>query len=50
MVRHGLRHGDVVVWGGLSRLFHHGVAIIKDGEHPTLGRVRINLTFRRALA
>jgi alkylated DNA repair protein (DNA oxidative demethylase) len=50
MVRHGLRHGDVVVWGGVSRLFHHGVATIKDGEHPTLGRMRINLTFRRALA
>jgi alkylated DNA repair protein (DNA oxidative demethylase) len=44
-----LRHGDVVVWGGPSRLFYHGVAELKDGEHALLGRRRINLTFRRAL-
>ena len=47
--RHPLHHGDVVVWGGASRLFHHGVAPLKDGKHPMLGRTRINLTFRRAL-
>ena len=45
----GLRHGDVVVWGGPSRLFYHGVTELKDGEHDKLGRMRINLTFRRAL-
>jgi alkylated DNA repair protein (DNA oxidative demethylase) len=44
-----VRHGDVAVWGGPSRLNHHGVAELKEGEHPALGRVRINLTFRRAL-
>ena len=44
-----LRHGDVAVWGGPSRLFYHGVAELKDGEHVLLGRKRINLTFRRAL-
>jgi len=44
-----LRHGDVVVWGGPSRLFHHGVLPLKDGEHPRLGRQRLNLTFRKAL-
>ena len=44
-----LRHGDVVVWGGPSRLFYHGVPELKDGEHSLLGRRRINLTFRRAL-
>jgi DNA oxidative demethylase len=44
-----LRHGDVVVWGGPSRLFHHGVLALKDGEHARTGRSRINLTFRRAL-
>ncbi len=44
-----LRHGDVVVWGGPSRLFFHGVPALKDGEHPRLGRVRLNLTFRKAL-
>jgi alkylated DNA repair protein (DNA oxidative demethylase) len=43
-----LQHGDVVVWGGLARLFHHGVLPLKDGHHPDLGRQRINLTFRRA--
>ena len=47
--RYALRHGDVVVWGGASRLFYHGVAALRDGEHPRLGRMRINLTFRRAL-
>ena len=46
--RYRLAHGDVVVWGGPSRLFFHGVAPLADGEHPLLGRKRINLTFRRA--
>jgi len=44
-----VRHGDVVVWGGVSRLAYHGVAELKSGEHPLLGNQRINLTFRRAL-
>ena len=43
-----LQHGDVVVWGGPARLFHHGVLPLKDGHHPVLGRQRVNLTFRRA--
>jgi DNA oxidative demethylase len=47
--RVGLRHGDVVVWGGVSRLCYHGVTELKDGAHPALGRMRVNLTFRRAL-
>jgi alkylated DNA repair protein (DNA oxidative demethylase) len=46
--RYRLEHGDVVVWGGPSRLFFHGVAPLADGEHPVMGRQRINLTFRRA--
>ncbi|WFU19051.1 DNA oxidative demethylase AlkB [Bradyrhizobium sp. CB3481] len=45
--RYRLEHGDVVVWGGPSRLFFHGVAPLADGEHPVLGRQRINLTFRK---
>ena len=45
-----LQHGDVVVWGGPARLYHHGVLPLKDGDHPMLGRQRINLTFRRARA
>jgi alkylated DNA repair protein (DNA oxidative demethylase) len=44
-----LAHGDVVVWGGPSRLWYHGVRPLKDGDHPELGRRRINLTFRKAL-
>ncbi|QSP93355.1 DNA oxidative demethylase AlkB [Marinobacter salinisoli] len=43
-----LGHGDVVVWGGPSRLFYHGVLRLKEGEHPLTGRCRYNLTFRRA--
>ena len=46
--RYRLEHGDVVVWGGPSRLFFHGVAPLADGEHALLGRNRINLTFRKA--
>ncbi len=49
MRRFPVRHGDVAVWGGPSRLFFHGVAPLKDGEHRLLGRTRVNLTFRRAL-
>ena len=44
-----LRHGDIVVWGGPSRLVYHGVLALKDGEHPLTGRRRFNLTFRKAL-
>ena len=43
-----LFHGDVAVWGGKSRLAFHGIAPLKDGEHPVTGRRRINLTLRRA--
>ena len=46
--RYRLAHGDVVVWGGPSRLFFHGIAPLADGEHALLGRQRINLTFRKA--
>ncbi len=46
--RYRLQHGDVVVWGGSSRLFFHGVAPLADGDHALLGRQRINLTFRKA--
>jgi len=44
-----LRHGDVVVWGRSARLAYHGVDTLKDGEHPTTGRCRFNLTLRKAL-
>lgn len=47
--RVALAHGDVVVWGGSARLRFHGVLPLKDGEHPLVGRQRINLTLRQAL-
>lgn len=47
--RIGLDSGDVVVWGGASRLVYHGVAPLAEAEHPMTGRARINLTFRKAL-
>ena len=47
-IRIPLLHGDVVVWGGPARLRYHGVAPLAEGEHPLTGRVRYNLTFRRA--
>ena len=46
--RLALSHGDVVVWGGPSRLAYHGVAPLAAGEHPALGAQRLNLTFRKA--
>jgi len=45
--RFRLEHGDVAVWGGPARLNFHGVAPLADGEHPVMGRQRINLTFRK---
>ena len=47
-MRYRLEHSDVVVWGGPSRLFFHGVAPLADGEHALMARQRINLTFRKA--
>ncbi|AOM41963.1 DNA oxidative demethylase AlkB [Xenorhabdus hominickii] len=44
-----LTHGDVIVWGGDSRLRYHGVLPLKDGKvpWPLQDSVRYNLTFRR---
>lgn len=44
-----LWHGDVVVWGGPSRLYYHGVQPVKDGPLPQRMKevVRFNLTFRQ---
>jgi alkylated DNA repair protein (DNA oxidative demethylase) len=47
-VRVPLGHGDIVVWGGESRLSFHGVLPLGEGTHPDTGPCRINLTFRRA--
>jgi alkylated DNA repair protein (DNA oxidative demethylase) len=43
-----LQHGDVVVWGGPSRRWFHGVLPVRDGVHPLFGRCRVNLTLRCA--
>lgn len=41
-----LNEGDVVVWGGPSRLNYHGILPVKAGFSPSAGAYRINLTFR----
>ncbi|RLM20829.1 alpha-ketoglutarate-dependent dioxygenase AlkB [Brenneria alni] len=45
-----LVHGDVVVWGGESRLRYHGILPLKGGPVPAYlpGEYRFNLTFRKA--
>jgi DNA oxidative demethylase len=43
-----LQHGDVVVWGGASRRFYHGVLQVQTNTHPLVGAQRINLTLRKA--
>lgn len=43
-----LRHGDVVVWGGPARLYHHGVLPLEAGVHEVTGAARLNLTFRHS--
>ena len=43
-----LFHGDVLVFGGPSRLCFHGIMPLAAGTHPLLGSRRISLTLRRA--
>ena len=43
-----LLDGDVVVFGGPSRLFFHGVRKLKESSHEVYGASRWNLTFRKA--
>ena len=42
-----LEHGDVIVWGGPSRMRFHGVQPLKPGSHTLTGPYRYNLTFRK---
>jgi len=42
-----LESGDIAVWGGPARFAYHGVAPLKDGQHPLTAGARINLTFRK---
>src|SRR3984957_17599141 len=43
-----LRHGDVVVWGGPARLYHHGVLPLEAGGPEATGAFRLHLTFRHS--
>ncbi len=51
-----LAHGDVLVWGGKTRLNFHGILPIKANQHSKLNAKledyfnehRVNLTFRKA--
>lgn len=47
-----LEHGDVVVWGGESRLRFHGILPVKTSlksvQSDYMERYRVNLTFRKA--
>jgi alkylated DNA repair protein (DNA oxidative demethylase) len=45
----GLLSGDVVVWGGPSRLVFHGIEPLHAGHDPICGPHRYNLTFRQAI-
>jgi len=42
-----LESGDVVVWGGSSRLVFHGIDTLAREDHPLTGSHRFNLTFRK---
>ncbi len=43
-----LQHGDVVIWGGKSRLNYHGIMPLQANIHEAFGAFRFNLTFRKA--
>ncbi|HET6725969.1 MAG TPA: DNA oxidative demethylase AlkB [Gammaproteobacteria bacterium] len=43
-----LLDGDVLVFGGASRLIYHGIKPVEGGVHFIVGARRINLTFRKA--
>jgi alkylated DNA repair protein (DNA oxidative demethylase) len=47
-LRLDVAHGDVVIFGGPSRLCYHGVAPLKAAQHPFAAQARINLKLRRA--
>lgn len=47
--KYWLEHGDVLVWGGPSRLNYHGVLPLRAGCHSLCGSYRYNLTFRQVV-
>ena len=44
-----LNHGDIIVWGGETRLNYHGVMPLRSNNHAAFGAYRFNLTFRKAV-
>ncbi len=44
-----LTHNDVVVWGGASRFYFHGIEPVSYAFHSLLGARRINITLRKAM-
>jgi len=46
---HSLLHGDVLVWGGPSRLIFHGACAARR-VHPLTGALRYNSRFARRVA
>lgn len=44
-----LASGDIVVWGGESRLYYHGIRPLKPSHDVLFGNQRFNLTFRKAI-
>ncbi len=43
-----LNDGDILVWGGMARLYYHGVKKLGATMHDHAGSVRYNLTLRKA--
>jgi DNA oxidative demethylase len=43
-----LDSGDIVVWGGPSRMAFHGIDPLPQGVDPLTGEYRYNLTLRKA--
>jgi DNA oxidative demethylase len=44
-----LQHGDIIAWGGKSRLNYHGIMPLQPNNHAAFGACRFNLTFRKAI-
>ncbi|TQV74962.1 DNA oxidative demethylase AlkB [Aliikangiella marina] len=47
-INYQLHDGDVMVWGGESRLIYHGVKTVKADKQNLSNHYRYNLTFRKA--
>lgn len=47
-IEYQVQDGDVMVWGGKSRLIYHGVKTVKQDNQQPQKTQRFNLTFRKA--